>query len=140
MRKVGIDCNISYGLLKFYEAKGDDGFDTKLAAVTEKSAAEYGNQKLSNDYLYDFEVPDDVKDLREMIYFDGERMVEWMRDAKRRSGLPPSKTELKAVEDVEAVTKRASKDVKAEVVQDGGFDRVSGFVMGAALAVCMWCL
>jgi hypothetical protein len=93
-------CNIDYGLATLYEAVGDAAFDSELSAIAAKSAAEYAKKKLTNGYHYDFEVPNTVQGLRQMMYWNGEKMLEWIRDAKRRTGRPPSKTGIRGDREV----------------------------------------
>ncbi|KAK5123864.1 hypothetical protein LTR85_002060 [Meristemomyces frigidus] len=118
LRRIGADCEIDYGLQKLYEAKGDEIFDSELMAISQKSAA-------------------DVKDLREMLFWNGEKMLEWIRDAKRRTGLPPSKTGLTVVEEVELVQPASKK--RAENVVGGKLEWDTLVLLGAAsVLVLTW--
>ena len=51
LRRIGVDCDIDHGLSKLYQAVGDKAFDSELAAVAQKSAAEYQKRRHRDDYL-----------------------------------------------------------------------------------------
>ncbi|KAK4546047.1 hypothetical protein LTR36_002184 [Oleoguttula mirabilis] len=129
LRRIGADCDIDYGLTMLYKAKGDEAFDSELTAISQKSAAEYAKRKLiPGNYLHNREVPDDLKELREMLYWNGEDMMDWIRDAKRRTGLPTLKPGL------------SEREKQAETVHDGALDLDTAVMLGAsALLVCTWC-